>query len=81
MRDTALDFSPELDEAGETKLSVRELYERMLERRNYSADPSQLAAVERLQRLFEEWTTYKERRRNALLRLVVKPELPRGVYL
>src|SRR4029079_16078526 len=38
-------------------------------------------AVERLQRLFEEWTAYKARRSNALKRLLVKPPPPRGVYL
>lgn len=81
MRDTALDFSPEMDLAPGEKLSVMALYQRMLERRNYQVDSSQLRAVERLQLLFEEWTTYKERRRNALLKLVVKPALPRGVYL
>lgn len=81
MRDTALDFSPEMEAAHGEKLSVMELYRRTLERRGYQADASQTRAVERLQQLFEEWTTYKERRRNALLKLVVKPPLPRGVYL
>jgi cell division protein ZapE len=62
-------------------LSVVELYEQALKKRGFAADASQEAAVARLQRLFEEWTSYKERRRNALLRLLVKPPLPRGVYL
>jgi cell division protein ZapE len=34
-----------------------------------------------LQRLFEEWTAYKAKRSNALTRLLVHPELPKGVYL
>lgn len=61
--------------------SVVELYRRSLERRGFVADPSQRRAVERLQRLFEEWTAYKARRNTALRRLLVKPPLPKGVYL
>ena len=57
------------------------LYEASLERRGFVADPSQRRAVERLQRLYEEWTAYKARRNTALKRLLVKPPLPRGVYL
>jgi cell division protein ZapE len=34
-----------------------------------------------LQRLYEEWTAYKARRNNALKRLLVRPPLPKGVYL
>ncbi|MSQ69808.1 MAG: cell division protein ZapE [Betaproteobacteria bacterium] len=71
----------DLQAAEGEKLSVSKLYERALERRGYISDCSQLAAVGRLQQLFEEWTGYKERRRNALRRLVVRPPLPRGVYL
>ena len=68
------------DEAGE-RLTVLELYHRTLVERGYVADRSQLAAVERLQRLHDEWSEYKRRRRNALRRLVVRPPLPRGAYL
>jgi cell division protein ZapE len=57
------------------------LYEASLERRGFVADPSQRRAVARLQRLYEEWTAYKARRNSALKRLLVKPPLPRGVYL
>jgi cell division protein ZapE len=62
-------------------LSVLEYYNQTLQRRGYSADSSQMRAVERLQRLFEEWTAYKGRRSNALKKLLVRPALPRGVYL
>jgi cell division protein ZapE len=62
-------------------VSVLELYEDALKRRGFASDPSQRAAVARLQRLYEEWTEYKRRRRTALHRLVVRPPLPRGVYL
>ena len=57
------------------------LYEASLARRGFVADPSQRRAAERLQRLFEEWTAYKARRNTALKRLLVKPPLPKGVYL
>jgi cell division protein ZapE len=57
------------------------LYEQSLARRGFLADPSQRRAVERLQQLFEEWSAYKKRRDTALKRLLVKPTLPKGVYL
>lgn len=60
---------------------VVQLYEQSLERRGFSSDLSQRRAVERLQRLYEEWTAYKARRNTALKRLIVKPPLPKGVYL
>ena len=60
---------------------VVSLYEESLTRRGFVADPAQRRAVERLQRLYEEWTAYKKRRDTALKRLIVKPPLPKGVYL
>lgn len=57
------------------------LYQDVLRRRGFSEDASQRAAVLRLQQLYEEWSDYKRRRRTALHRLVVRPPLPRGVYL
>lgn len=60
---------------------VRALYEQSLAGRGFVSDPSQQRAVDRLQRLFEEWTAYKARRNSALKRLLVKPPLPKGVYL
>jgi cell division protein ZapE len=61
--------------------SVLELYEDALRRRGFVRDDSQHAAAVRLQQLYEEWSGYKRRRRTALHRLVVRPPLPRGVYL
>lgn len=61
--------------------SVLGLYDEALRKRGFAQDPSQRVAVERLQHLFEQWAAYKERRRTALQRLVVRPPLPRGVYL
>src|SRR5581483_5302481 len=64
----------------ETPGGPAEIYRRALERRSFASDPAQLRAVERLQRLYEEWSAYKARRSTALRRLVVRPPLPRGVY-
>jgi cell division protein ZapE len=60
---------------------VLALYQEHLAKRGFLADPSQQRAAERLQQLYEEWTAYKRRRNTALKRLVVKPPLPKGVYL
>ena len=57
------------------------LYEESLAQRRFVSDPAQWRAVERLQRLYEEWSAYKVRRNTALKRLLVHPELPKGVYL
>jgi cell division protein ZapE len=60
---------------------VVSLYEQSLKRRGFVSDSSQWRAVERLQQLHEEWSEYKKRRSSALKRLLVKPPLPKGVYL
>jgi cell division protein ZapE len=60
---------------------VVSLYEQHLARRGFVSDSSQWRAVERLQQLHEEWSAYKKRRDTALKRLLVKPPLPKGVYL
>jgi len=60
---------------------VVSLYKQSLARRGFLPDPSQRRAVERLQRLFEEWSAYKARRNSALKRMLVRPPLPKGVYL
>jgi cell division protein ZapE len=60
---------------------VVSLYEQSLAKRGFLADGSQRRAVERLQRLYEEWSAYKAKRDNALKRMLVKPPLPKGVYL
>ena len=57
------------------------LYQQSLAKRGFVSDSAQWRAVERLQRLHEEWSAYKARRDNALKRLLVHPELPKGVYL
>jgi cell division protein ZapE len=60
---------------------VVSLYQEHLGKRGFLADPSQQRTVERLQRLYEDWSAYKARRNTALKRLIVKPALPKGVYL
>jgi cell division protein ZapE len=61
--------------------SVKETYEAELAARGYKADPAQLRAVEALDRCAQEWTHYKEKRSNALKKLINRPEIPRGVYM
>ncbi|MCC6212442.1 MAG: AFG1 family ATPase [Burkholderiales bacterium] len=62
-------------------MDVVSVYRQSLARRGFVADESQRRAVERLQRLHEEWSAYKARRGTALKRLLVRPPLPKGVYL
>ena len=56
-------------------------YEQSLAKRGFVTDSAQWRAVERLQQLYEEWSDYKKRRSSALRRLLIKPPLPKGVYL
>ena len=60
---------------------VVEVYQQNLAKRGFVQDSSQWRAVERLQKLYEEWSEYKKRRSSALKRLLVHPDLPKGVYL
>jgi cell division protein ZapE len=60
---------------------VLSLYQEHLAKRGFVADPSQRRAAERLQQLYEEWTSYKAKRNSALKRLLPRPPLPKGVYL
>ncbi|WP_155027662.1 cell division protein ZapE [Burkholderia pseudomallei] len=62
-------------------MNVTEYYEHELKTRGYQSDAAQRAAVERLQRCYGEWVAYKARRSNAFKKLVVRPDLPRGVYM
>ncbi len=81
MRDSAFDPEADLGLAAGEHLTVLDYYHRTLERRGFVSDDAQLRAVERLQQLYEEWSAYKSRRGNAFTRLVVRPPLPKGVYL
>jgi cell division protein ZapE len=62
-------------------VSVIEVFERALAARGFHADEAQRGAALRLERLCQEWIDYKARRSNAVSRLLVRPPIPRGVYL
>lgn len=62
-------------------MTVRQLYETTLLERGYQADDAQLRAVAALERCENEWGNYLARRSNALTKLLVKPPIPRGVYM
>ncbi len=62
-------------------MSVRQRYEQLLAERGYQADAAQLRAIAALERCETEWADYKARRRNALTKLLVRPPIPRGVYM
>ncbi|RTL34432.1 MAG: cell division protein ZapE [Burkholderiales bacterium] len=61
--------------------SVTELYDQTLRERGFQADAAQLRAIEALQRCQDEWIAYKSRRSNAVTKLLVRPPIPRGVYM
>jgi cell division protein ZapE len=61
--------------------TVTELYQQLLTERGYQSDPAQLRAVAALQRCQDEWADYKARRSNAVTKMLVRPPIPRGVYM
>src|SRR5512141_132536 len=62
-------------------MNVRTVLDAHLAARGYRADASQLAALDRLTRLEDDWRAYKAQRSNALKKLLARPPVPRGVYL
>ncbi len=62
-------------------MGVRALYERTLAERGYRADEAQLRAIDALERCENEWLAYLRRRGNALAKMIVRPPIPRGVYM
>ncbi|WP_413706725.1 cell division protein ZapE [Ralstonia sp. Ralssp110] len=62
-------------------MNVQETYLQELKVRGYQPDEAQQRAVDRLQRCYDEWVAYKARRSNALRKMLVRPDLPRGVYM
>ena len=62
-------------------ISVSELYRQTLAERGYQADDAQLRAVMALQRCQDEWDNYKARRGNVVTKLLLRPPIPRGVYM
>lgn len=62
-------------------MGVRQLYEQTLSERGYTADPAQLRGIAALERCETEWQSYLSRRSNAVTKLLVKPPIPKGVYM
>ncbi|CDG84098.1 cell division protein ZapE [Janthinobacterium agaricidamnosum] len=62
-------------------MNVEEFYQNALQQRDFKPDDAQRRAVDRLQRAYEEWVAFKARRSNGLKRLILRPEVPRGVYM
>jgi cell division protein ZapE len=62
-------------------MTVRTAYEAELASRGYKSDPAQLRAVAALERCALEWSEYKQKRSNAIKKLLSRPPIPRGVYL
>jgi len=61
--------------------TVSQTYELALKERGYTADPAQRRAIDTLERCAADWANYKQKRSNALKKMFVKPEIPRGVYM
>jgi cell division protein ZapE len=62
-------------------MGVRALYERTLQERGYRADEAQQRAIAALERCENEWLDYLRRRRGKLAKMLVRPPIPRGVYM
>jgi cell division protein ZapE len=62
-------------------VSVRALYEATLKQRGYASDAAQQQAVAALERCESEWIDYKSRRSNAVTKMLLRPPIPRGVYM
>ncbi len=62
-------------------MNVQQIYQAELQTRGYTADPSQLQAVQVLEKCASEWAAFKGKRSNALKKLINRPPIPRGVYL
>lgn len=62
-------------------MNVTQYYLDQLGKRGYHPDPAQERAVARLQQSYDEWVVYKSRRSNALKKMLVKPEPPKGVWM
>ena len=62
-------------------MTVIEAFRHALAERGYVADVAQLAAAERLQRMYDEFVAFKSQRSNRLKKLINRPPVPRGVWL
>ena len=64
-----------------SQMNVLERYTKLLAERGYRSDASQSAAVERLQRLYDDLIEFKRRRSGLLRKLFDRPPVPRGVWM
>ena len=62
-------------------MRVRQAYDAELRARGYTADPAQLRAIDALERCAKEWAAFKDKRSNALKKIINHPDIPRGVYM
>ena len=62
-------------------MRVRQAYDAELKARGYTADPAQLRAIDALERCAKEWAAFKDKRSNALKKIINHPDIPRGVYM
>ncbi len=62
-------------------MNVRESYDDALTRRGLEPDDAQRAAVDRLQRLYDDFVEFRKKRSNALMKALTRTPPPRGVYL
>ena len=62
-------------------IEMTDAFGQALAGRGFQPDSGQLPAAQRLQSLYDQWTAYKTQRANAVTRLLVRPPIPRGVYL
>jgi cell division protein ZapE len=61
--------------------TVLSAFAEALQARGGVADAAQQEAAQRLEQYRLDWMSYKSRRANAVTRLLVRPPIPRGVYL
>jgi cell division protein ZapE len=62
-------------------VNVVDTYRAALAQRGYHDDEAQNRAVQRLQRMFDDFVAFKAQRSNRLKKLINRPEVPRGVWL
>ena len=62
-------------------MNVHEFYQEAIDKRGFQVDAAQKRAVDRLQQSYDDWVAYKAKRSNRLVRLISRPEVPRGVYM
>lgn len=62
-------------------MNVREFYESALSERGYRPDAAQEQAIARLQKFYDDWVIFKDKRSNVFKKFLSRPEVPRGVYL